>query len=120
VTQTVAFNIAIGKPKSGSVEDRTCRVANPFVRRTARLPLVHAPLTSAVRRSELELFDAVATAPKNRVAFFLERGEMIVINNYTVMQARTSFKNHPEPESKRHLLRLWMDRPGFVTSLRNT
>ena len=61
----------------------------------------------------LDAFDAVATAPANRLAFFLERGDMIVINNYTVMHARTSFKNYPEPERKRHLVRLWLDRPAF-------
>ncbi|MDB5731988.1 MAG: hypothetical protein JWQ03_1883 [Variovorax sp.] len=61
----------------------------------------------------LNTFDAVATAPENRLAFFLERGDMLVVNNYTVMHARTSFKNYPEPERKRHLVRLWMDRPGF-------
>lgn len=61
----------------------------------------------------LNAFDAVATAPENRLAFFLERGEMIVINNYTVMHARTSFRNDPEPERRRHLVRLWLDRAGF-------
>ena len=61
----------------------------------------------------LNTFDAVATAPENRLAFFLERGDMLVVNNYTVMHARTSFKNFPEPERKRHLVRLWLDRPGF-------
>lgn len=61
----------------------------------------------------LNTFDAVATAPENRLAFFLERGDMLVVNNYTVMHARTSFKNYPEPERKRHLVRLWLDRPGF-------
>lgn len=61
----------------------------------------------------LNCFDAVSTAPENRLAFFLERGDMIVINNYTVMHARTSFTNYPEPERKRHLVRLWLDQPGF-------
>lgn len=70
------------------------------------------PLT-ADEIAALNTFDAVATAPENRLAFFLERGDMIVINNYTVMHARTSFQNYPEPERKRHLVRLWMDRPGF-------
>jgi len=58
-------------------------------------------------------FDRIATAPENRLAFFLERGEMIVMNNYTVMHARTSFTNFPEPERKRHLVRLWLDAEGF-------
>lgn len=59
------------------------------------------------------LFDEIAKAPENRLSFFLERGEMIVINNYTVMHARTSFANFPEPERQRRLVRLWMDREGF-------
>jgi hypothetical protein len=58
-------------------------------------------------------FDRVATQPENRLAFFLERGDMIMMNNYTVMHARTSFTNYPEPERKRHLVRLWLDAPGF-------
>lgn len=70
------------------------------------------PLTEEEIRA-LNTFDAVATAPENRLAFFLERGDMIVINNYTVMHARTSFTNFPEPQRKRHLVRLWLDRPGF-------
>lgn len=59
------------------------------------------------------LFDELAKAPENRLSFFLERGEMIVINNYTVMHARTEFRNFPEPERQRRLIRLWLDREGF-------
>jgi hypothetical protein len=59
------------------------------------------------------LFDEIAKAPENRLSFFLERGEMLVLNNYTVMHARTRFKNFPEPERQRRLIRLWLDRPGF-------
>jgi TfdA family taurine catabolism dioxygenase TauD len=61
----------------------------------------------------LNLFDEVAAAPENRLAFFLERGDMIVINNYTVMHARTRFANFPEPERQRRLVRLWLDAEGF-------
>ncbi|HKW38518.1 MAG TPA: TauD/TfdA family dioxygenase [Burkholderiales bacterium] len=61
----------------------------------------------------LNLFDQVASAPKNRLAFFLERGDMIVINNYTVMHARTRFTNFPDPERQRRLVRFWFDAEGF-------
>ena len=61
----------------------------------------------------LNLFDQVASNPENRLAFFLERGDMIVINNYTVMHARTRFTNFPEPERQRRLVRLWFDAEGF-------
>jgi hypothetical protein len=59
------------------------------------------------------LFDEIAKAPENRLAFYLERGEMMVVNNYTVMHARSQFENHPEPERQRRLVRLWLDAPGF-------
>ncbi len=61
----------------------------------------------------MNLFDEVAADPAHRLAFFLERGEMIVINNYTVMHARTRFVNPADPERHRRLARLWLDAPGF-------
>ena len=61
----------------------------------------------------LNLFDEVAAAAENRLAFFLERGDMFVINNYAVMHARTRFTNTPEPERQRRLVRLWLDAEGF-------
>jgi hypothetical protein len=70
------------------------------------------PLT-AEDIAAFNLFDEIAKAPENRLAFYLERGEMMVINNYTVMHARSQFENHPEPERQRRLVRLWLDAPGF-------
>ena len=61
----------------------------------------------------MNLFDEVAAAPENRLAFFLERGDMIVINNYALLHARTRFTNFPEPERQRRLVRLWLDADGF-------
>ena len=59
------------------------------------------------------LFDEIAKSPENRLSFFLERGEMLVLNNYTLLHARTQFRNFAEPERQRRLIRLWLDRPGF-------
>ena len=68
---------------------------------------------SEVDLKALNLFDSISTAPENRLAFFLKRGEMIVANNYTIMHARTKFVNDPAPGKERRLVRLWLDRPGF-------
>jgi hypothetical protein len=70
------------------------------------------PLTE-VELQAMDLFDEVAKAPENRLAFFLARGDMLVVNNYTVMHARTRFEEYPEPEKRRHLIRLWLDAPNF-------
>jgi alpha-ketoglutarate-dependent taurine dioxygenase len=53
------------------------------------------PLTSE-DIAAFNLFDEIAKAPENRLSFFLERGEMMVINNYTVMHARTQFRDVPK------------------------
>jgi hypothetical protein len=55
----------------------------------------------------LDLFDEVARMPEFRLDFDLERGDMLVINNYTVMHARGGFVNNPEPERIRRFIRLW-------------
>ncbi|MBL8382140.1 MAG: TauD/TfdA family dioxygenase [Burkholderiales bacterium] len=61
----------------------------------------------------LDLFDTVARAPENRIEFTLGRGDMMVVNNYAVLHARTGFTQHPEPARARRLVRLWLDAPGF-------
>ena len=76
----------------------------------------HRDLGVALGATEIEalnLFDEVARAPENRLAFHLDRGDMLVVNNFTMMHARTAFTEYPEPERRRHLIRLWPDAEGF-------
>jgi alpha-ketoglutarate-dependent taurine dioxygenase len=61
----------------------------------------------------LDLFDEVARDPNNTVTFTQQRGDMVVINNYAVMHARSKFADHSDPERRRHLVRLWLDADGF-------
>ena len=61
----------------------------------------------------LDLFDEVARAPRNRVEFTLARGDMMIVNNYAVLHARTGFTQFPASERKRLLVRLWLDEQGF-------
>ena len=70
------------------------------------------PLTD-LEIEALDLFDEVAKAPHNRVEFTLNRGDMMIVNNYAVLHARTGFTQFPEPERARCLVRLWLDTPGF-------
>ena len=39
-------------------------------------------------------------------------GDMQFLHNHTVLHARTAFEDFPEPERKRHLLRLWLSAPN--------
>lgn len=48
----------------------------------------------------------IARRPEVEARFILEPGEILLINNYTALHARTPFKD--SPEFKRSLLRLWL------------
>ena len=38
-------------------------------------------------------------------------GDVQILNNHTMLHARTGYEDWPEPEKKRHLLRLWLCPP---------
>ncbi len=42
----------------------------------------------------------------------LEPGDIQLVHNHTILHDRTAFEDYPEPERKRHLLRLWLAPPG--------
>ncbi|MEE2761473.1 MAG: TauD/TfdA family dioxygenase [Pseudomonadota bacterium] len=48
-------------------------------------------------------------------AFFMEKefeeGDIQFINNLRLLHARTEFTDHPDPDEKRHLLRIWLAVP---------
>jgi alpha-ketoglutarate-dependent taurine dioxygenase len=65
------------------------------------------PLTADERRA-LDTFDAVLARPELRIEFALRPGEAYFINNRWILHNRTAFTDHPEPERRRHLVRLWL------------
>jgi hypothetical protein len=38
----------------------------------------------------------------------LQSGDLQLVHNHTLLHDRTAFEDWPEPERKRHLLRLWL------------
>ena len=56
----------------------------------------------------LDCFEEIAHRDGVPISFVLEPGEAVLINNLTVMHARTAFRSDEHPERKRLLLRLWM------------
>jgi hypothetical protein len=59
----------------------------------------------------LDLFDALANDRDLRLDMVLQPGDMQFLHNHTVLHDRTAFEDWPEPERKRHLLRLWLAAP---------
>lgn len=56
----------------------------------------------------LDQFDALAAAPAFHFTMVLEPGDVQLVHNHSLLHDRTGFDDWPEPENKRHLLRLWL------------
>jgi alpha-ketoglutarate-dependent taurine dioxygenase len=65
------------------------------------------PLT-AEQVLALDALDVVLSRPGLRVEFDLRPGDMYFLNNRWLLHNRTAFADHPEPERRRHLVRLWL------------
>lgn len=63
---------------------------------------------SAQQLEALDLFETLADREDIKLTFTLEPGEAIFFNNCVLLHNRTSFEDHPEPDRRRHLLRLWL------------
>lgn len=59
----------------------------------------------------LDLYDALAASEEFYLDMYLEPGDMQFISNHSIVHARTEYQDYPEPERRRHLLRLWLSLP---------
>ena len=56
----------------------------------------------------LDRFTEISGAEGIRLDMDLEVGDIQFCNNYTILHSRTEYEDFPEPERKRHMLRLWL------------
>jgi Taurine catabolism dioxygenase TauD, TfdA family len=81
-----------------------------YIRSAQRFPEV--PRLSPADIEALEMFDDLANDKELRLDMELRPGDMQFLHNHTCLHDRTAFVDWPEPERKRHLLRLWLAAPG--------
>ena len=60
----------------------------------------------------LEVFSQLANDPELRLDMNFMPGDIQFLHNHTILHARSGYEDWPEPERKRHLLRLWLSPPG--------
>jgi len=60
----------------------------------------------------LDLFDALANDPSLHFEMQLQPGDMQFVYNHNQLHDRTGFLDWPDPDKRRHLLRLWLSIPG--------
>lgn len=67
-----------------------------------------APRFTAAERDLLDLYETIANTPGFYLDMQFERGDIQLLSNHFALHARTAYEDHPEPERRRHLLRLWL------------
>jgi hypothetical protein len=75
---------------------------------TSALRFDDAPRLSAAQIEALDLLDALTNDPALHFTMALQPGDMQFVHNHTLLHDRTAFEDWPEPERRRHLLRLWL------------
>ena len=84
--------------------------ARRYIESARRFPEV--PPLSPQQTEALDLFDALAEDPAINMQMTFRPGDMQWVHNHTMLHDRTGFEDWPEPERRRHLLRLWLAIPG--------
>jgi len=60
----------------------------------------------------MDVLDALAAREDIRLDIDLSPGDIQFLHNHQILHARMAFKDYPEPERKRHMLRLWLAPPS--------
>ncbi|MCA0250474.1 MAG: TauD/TfdA family dioxygenase [Proteobacteria bacterium] len=71
-----------------------------------------APRLSPQQVEALDMFDRLANDPKLNLFMEFKPGDVQLVHNHTMLHDRTGFEDWPEPERRRHLLRLWLAADG--------
>ncbi|MEQ9126603.1 MAG: TauD/TfdA family dioxygenase, partial [Alphaproteobacteria bacterium] len=67
-----------------------------------------APRLTEKRIQALDMFDSLANDPDLKLDMEFRPGDIQLVHNHTLMHDRLGFADWPEPERRRHLLRLWL------------
>ena len=79
------------------------------------------PRLTTAQTEALDLVDTLAESDDLRLDMAFRPGDIQFLHNHQILHARTPYQDWPEPERKRHLLRLWLSAhdgrdlpPGFA------
>jgi hypothetical protein len=88
------------------------RLSTRYVRKTIEqgATVGGAPLT-AEEREALDLVDLLAQRDDLRFDMVFEPGDIQYLNNYVAFHSRTDFRDGPQKDQQRFLMRLWLQSP---------
>lgn len=72
----------------------------------------HLPGQTPAQAEALDLIDEICACPEFQLTMMFEPGDIQFLNNHLTLHMRTAFEDYPEPEKRRHLMRLWLSPPN--------
>ena len=80
-----------------------------FIRSGQRFEAV--PRLTARQNEALDMVQSLADHPRFKLEMDFRPGDIQLVNNLVILHTRMAYRDWPEPERKRHLLRLWLSVP---------
>ncbi len=80
--------------------------------RSAQENYPQARRLTPVEREALDRLDMLANDPALTLSMEFRPGDVQFLHNHTILHSRGDFEDWPEPERRRHLLRLWLAPQG--------
>ena len=77
-----------------------------FIRSAQRFEQV--PRLTEIQHEALDLVQTLADDPRFKLEMDFQPGDIQLVNNLVLLHSRNEYKDWPEPERRRHLLRLWL------------
>jgi hypothetical protein len=75
---------------------------------TAAQRFDHVPRLTPLQIEAMDMLDDLAASEEYRLDMDFRPGDIQLLHNHQILHARTAYEDYPEPERKRHLLRLWL------------
>jgi hypothetical protein len=94
------------------------RMGRKYVESAQRFPEV--PRLTAKQVEAMESVEALAQSDEFRLDMVFEQGDIQYLNNHVIMHSRSEYEDWPEPERRRHLVRIlvfseaYHDVPDYV------
>ena len=76
------------------------------IRKAQLMPEV--PRLRPEQEEALDLLDRLAADPALHLSMAFRPGDVQMVCNHCILHSRTAYQDWPEPEKRRHLLRLWL------------
>ena len=86
------------------------RYIRTHIESAQRFPEV--PRLTSAQIEAMDLIDQLCNEPRFGLSMKFEPGDFQFLNNHVTYHARTEFDDYPEPERRRHLLRMWLSVPN--------